>query len=93
MENKKHQEDTSGKDPKLILPKQEYIDTVGKCANCGVEFHIHKEVPIQEESGWDNIFEDHQKEEYPPFGGPFTDSLELREWLKKNYSVPKRLKQ
>jgi hypothetical protein len=21
------------------------IDTIGKCANCGVEFHIHKEVP------------------------------------------------
>jgi hypothetical protein len=22
--------------------EEEYIDTVGKCANCGVEFHIHK---------------------------------------------------
>lgn len=23
------------------------IDTIGKCANCGVEFHIHKSIPTQ----------------------------------------------
>lgn len=23
------------------------IDTIGKCANCGVEFHIHKELPTK----------------------------------------------
>ena len=26
----------------LLLDKNNDIDTVGKCANCGVEFHIHK---------------------------------------------------
>ena len=26
----------------LLLDKDNDIDTIGKCANCGVEFHIHK---------------------------------------------------
>jgi len=26
------------------LLKDKSIDTIGNCANCGVEFHIHKEV-------------------------------------------------
>lgn len=26
------------------------IDTVGKCANCGVEFHIHKPLSTQSEA-------------------------------------------
>ena len=26
------------------IPSKDYIDTIGKCANCGVEFHIHKTI-------------------------------------------------
>jgi len=29
-------------DYKKLLNQSNDIDTVGKCANCGVEFHIHK---------------------------------------------------
>jgi hypothetical protein len=29
-------------DNSLLLDEANDIDTVGKCANCGVEFHVHK---------------------------------------------------
>lgn len=41
-------------------------------------------------TSWDNIFDDYQKENYPPFGGPFDDAYTLSEWLKKNFHPPKR---
>ncbi len=34
--------------------------------------------------------EEYQKDEYPVFGGPFTDALKPFEWLKKWYHSPKR---
>jgi hypothetical protein len=39
---------------------------------------------------WDEIYEEYSKDEYPPFGGPFTDALEFIEWLKIYYNEPKR---
>ncbi len=39
---------------------------------------------------WDEIEEEYQKDEYPVFGGPFTDALKPFEWLKKWYHSPKR---
>ena len=29
-----------------MLDEDNDIDTIGKCANCGVEFHIHKELEM-----------------------------------------------
>ena len=39
---------------------------------------------------WDDIEEEYMKDEYPVFGGPFTDALKPFEWLKKYYYSPKR---
>ena len=39
---------------------------------------------------WEEIEEEYMKEEYPVFGGPFTDALTPWEWLKKNYNAPVR---
>jgi hypothetical protein len=39
---------------------------------------------------WEDIEEEYQKDEYPVFGGPFTDALKPFEWLKKHYHSPKR---
>jgi hypothetical protein len=46
---------------------------------------------VEESSPWDEIHEEYSRENYPPFGGPFTDALTPWEWLKKNYVVPQRL--
>jgi hypothetical protein len=42
------------------------------------------------ENKWKEIEEDYQKDEYPVFGGPFTDALTPWEWLKKYYNPPTR---
>lgn len=34
---------------------------------------------------WEEIEEEYQKDEYPVFGGPFTDALSPFEWLKIYY--------
>lgn len=39
---------------------------------------------------WDEIEEEYQKDEYPVFGGPFTNALSPFEWLKKYYQPAKR---
>jgi len=39
---------------------------------------------------WEDIEKEYLKEEYPVFGGPFTNALTPFEWLKKNYHSPKR---
>lgn len=39
---------------------------------------------------WEEIEEEYQKDEYPVFGGPFTDSLSPFEWLKRWYHPAKR---
>ncbi len=39
---------------------------------------------------WAEIEEEYQKDEYPVFGGPFTDALSPFEWLRRNYNPPKR---
>ena len=40
---------------------------------------------------WDEIYEEYSKEQYPPFGGPFTDALSFIDWLKQYYIVPERI--
>jgi hypothetical protein len=39
---------------------------------------------------WEDIEEEYMKDEYPVFGGPFTNALKPFEWLKKYYHTPKR---
>jgi hypothetical protein len=37
-----------------------------------------------------DIEEEYMKDEYPVFGGPFTNALTPFQWLKKYYHLPKR---
>jgi hypothetical protein len=39
---------------------------------------------------WDDIYHDYTAEQYPAFGGPFTDSISFIDWLKKNYKSPEK---
>jgi hypothetical protein len=39
---------------------------------------------------WEEIEEEYMKDEYPVFGGPFTDARTPFEWLKTYYESPKR---
>jgi len=39
---------------------------------------------------WDDIYEEYSMEQYPPFGGPFTDSISFIDWLKLYYKVPEK---
>jgi hypothetical protein len=42
------------------------------------------------DESWDEIEDEYLKDEYPVFGGPFTDAKSHFEWLKMNYTPPKR---
>lgn len=67
----------------------------------GKEIYIYRESLCEDEiraivldsslPTWDEIHEEYSQEQYPPFGGPFTDALTPWEWLSKNFAVPKRL--
>ena len=39
---------------------------------------------------WEEIEEEYMKDEYPVFGGPFTEARTHFEWLKIYYNSPKR---
>ena len=39
---------------------------------------------------WDDIYEEYSMEQYPPFGGPFTDSISFIDWLKLYYKTPEK---
>ena len=39
---------------------------------------------------WEEIQEEYSREQYPPFGGPFTNALTPWEWLKLYYAPPTR---
>lgn len=39
---------------------------------------------------WQEIHEEYSNEQYPVFGGPFTDALTPWEWLSKNFNPPIR---
>lgn len=42
------------------------------------------------EKEWEEIREEYLKDEYPVFGGPFTNALTPWEWLKTWYNPPTR---
>ena len=41
---------------------------------------------------WDDIYHDYSAEQYPAFGGPFTDSISFIDWLKLNYNALQLIK-
>jgi hypothetical protein len=45
--------------------------------------------PNGETQTWEEIREEYSKDEYPPFGGPFTNAKSFGEWLELYYEVPK----
>lgn len=47
---------------------------------------IFKLEPIVDE--WREIEEEYHRDEYPPFGGPFTNALTPWEWMKRWYNPP-----
>jgi hypothetical protein len=56
-----------------------------------IEWHEKQTVSKMETpETWKDIEEEYLKDEYPVFGGPFTDALKPFEWLKKHYHSPKR---
>lgn len=42
----------------------------------------------QAKNEWDKIYEEYLKDEYPVFGGPFTNALTPWEWLKIYHHPP-----
>lgn len=43
---------------------------------------------LSDEDRWNEIEEEYSRDNYPPFGGPFTDALKPFEWLKLYYNPP-----
>ena len=39
---------------------------------------------------WEEIYEQYHMDEYPVFGGPFTNALTFKEWLEVRYNPPVR---
>jgi hypothetical protein len=66
----------------------------------GIEYEINNDgtcklikiLDNQNDSSWSEIEEEYARDEYPPFGGPFTGALTPFEWLKLNYNPPTRKK-
>lgn len=40
---------------------------------------------------WDEIYDEFSTEQFPPFGGPFNNSVSFIDWLKQNYKSPERI--
>ena len=62
---------------KGTLNKSEYPQLEGTMALCN-------------DKVWDDIYEEYSMEQYPPFGGPFTDSISFIDWLKLYYKFPEK---
>ena len=62
---------------KLLDKKSEYPELEGTMALCN-------------DKVWDDIYHDYSAEQYPAFGGPFTDSISFIDWLKQNYKSPEK---
>lgn len=41
-----------------------------------------------EENTWEEVHEEYSRDQYPIFGGPFTDNLTPWEWLEMYYNPP-----
>ena len=45
---------------------------------------------VSDAMSWEEIEEWYSSDNYPPFGGPFTDVLSPFEWMKIHFTPPKR---
>lgn len=43
-----------------------------------------------ESQTWEEVEDEYHKDEYPPFGGPFTNAMKPFDWLKTWYHSPTR---
>jgi len=98
--------DESIKLAKLIIPKEEpkiNLEEMSKeewdeARNPAYKhFDIDAEYPeldgtnaLCNDKIWDDIYHDYTAEQYPAFGGPFTDSISFIDWLKQNYKSPEK---
>ncbi len=55
-----------------------------------IDAFINYKQQLSNTSSWDEIYEDYSNENYPPFGGPFTDAIPFIEWLRRNFNPPSR---
>jgi len=62
---------------KLLDKKPEYPELEGTLELCN-------------DKVWDDIYEEYSMEQYPAFGGPFTDSISFIDWLKLYYKAPEK---
>jgi hypothetical protein len=72
---------------------REIEDKIIKWSNDGTKTagSLTREImSLLETETWEEIEEEYSKDEYPVFGGPFTDALKPFDWLKKWYHSPKR---
>jgi hypothetical protein len=78
-----------------------FIDSISESDYLTKEYEIEYEIInnecriikiLESEGKWDEIEEEYARDEYPPFGGPFTGALTPFEWLKLNYNPPTRKK-
>jgi hypothetical protein len=59
----------------------------------GVEYpELDGTIALCHEIIWDEIYDEFSTDQYPPFGGPFTNALSFIDWLKQNYKSPERIK-
>ncbi len=68
-------------------------DTVIKWNNDGTRTagSLTREIiSLISEETWEEVEKEYAKDEYPPFGGPFTDAKTPWEWLKLWYNPPIR---
>ena len=74
-----------------------------KCSECGKSLDdpnlitkpgfVEKRMKLMEEHNnkvWDELYEEYLREQYPPFGGPFTQAMSFFDWLKQYYIIPER---
>jgi hypothetical protein len=88
---------TPKEEPKINLeemPKEEWDEARNPAYK---HFDIDAEYPeldgtneLCNDKIWDDIYHDYTAEQYPAFGGPFTDSISFIDWLKQNYKSPEK---
>jgi hypothetical protein len=89
---------------KLDMDSESLIETISDSDFITNEYEIEYEInndgscklikilDNKNNSLWSEIEEEYARDEYPPFGGPFTNALSPFEWLKLNYNPPTRKK-
>ena len=53
-----------------------------------IQAKVDKAMNDEYKETWDDIYEGYSRDEYPVFGGPFTEAMTFIEWLKMYYQPP-----